>query len=79
MTILKKIKLNAWALETIFFFIVLGQESFRLSARTAKETLPVGSVLQNFYYYYFGDFVNGFVIAYLIDGVSNLFLFQKQT
>ncbi len=75
----KKLKYSPWLIETFFFFLVLGQESLRLSLRTAKENLPVSSSLQHFYYYYFGDFVNGFVIAYLIDGLSNLFLFRKQS
>lgn len=76
---MKERKLSPWLLETIFFFLVLGQESLRLSWRTAKEKLPVSAGLQDFYYYYFGDFVNGFVIAYLVDGLSNLLLFRKQS
>ncbi len=76
---MKERKLGPWLLETIFFFLVLGQESLRLSWRTAEEKLPVSSGLQDFYYYYFGDFVNGFVIAYLIDGLSNLILFRNQS
>jgi hypothetical protein len=66
-----------WLLETLFFFAVLWQESFRLSSRTLHRVLPVGSRIQDFYYYHFGDFVNGFVIAYVFDGLANLALFGK--
>lgn len=58
-----------WILETIFFFLVLWQESLRLSFRTSHKLLPIGQKLQNFYYYYFGDFVNGYVMAYVFDGL----------
>lgn len=34
--------------------------------------------LQKFYYYNFGDFVNGYVFAFVIDGVSSLMLFRKR-
>jgi hypothetical protein len=66
-----------WILETLSFWGVLWQESFRLSSRTSKRVLPVGSGLQDFYYYHFGDFVNGYVIAYVFDGLVNLFLFRR--
>ncbi len=69
---------NPWILESIIFFIVLWQESFRLSSRTSHKILPVSRQLQNFYYYNFGDFVNGYVFAFVIDGVSNLMLFKNR-
>ena len=65
-------------METIAFFLVLGQESFRLGARTSQRVLPIGSQLQDFYYYHFGDFVNGFVIAYVVDGVADLVLASRK-
>lgn len=61
-----------WIPETIVFFAVLWQESVRLSLRTAKRELPIARWLQDFYYFNFGDFVNGYVIAYLIDGITEL-------
>ncbi|MBL0145352.1 MAG: hypothetical protein IPP48_05960 [Chitinophagaceae bacterium] len=67
-----------WILETIFFFVVLWQESFRLSSRTSHKILPLTKRLQHIYYYNFGDFVNGYVIAFIVDGVSNLFLFKQR-
>ncbi len=67
-----------WILETIFFFLVLWQESFRLSARTAQRTLPLSAGLQDFYYFHFGDFVNGFGIAYLIDGAMDRLVFKTR-
>jgi hypothetical protein len=67
-----------WILETVFFFIVLWQESFRLSSRTSHKILPIAKRFQNIYYYNFGDFVNGYVIAFIADGVSNLILFKKR-
>jgi len=68
---------RAWMPETLFFFVVLWQEAFRLSSRTAHVVLPVSKQLQNFYYYNFGDFVNGYVIAFLADGVIQMMLFKK--
>jgi hypothetical protein len=67
-----------WILESLFFFLTLWQESFRLSARTSGMLLPIDRQLQNFYYYNFGDFVNGYVIAFIADGVTNLILLKKR-
>ena len=67
-----------WILETLFFWGVLWQESFRLSSRTSQQVLLVGSGLQDFYYYHFGDFVNGYVIAYVLDGLVNLPCSEKR-
>jgi hypothetical protein len=67
-----------WILESIIFFLALWQESFRLSSRTSHKILPVSKQVQNFYYYNFGDFVNGYVIAFIIDGVSGLILFRNR-
>lgn len=66
-----------WVIETIIFCLVLYQESFRLSARTANRLLPVSKQLQDFYYFNFGDFVNGYVIAYMADGLINMLLFKS--
>ena len=74
---LKSFMAKPWILETLFFWGALWQESFRLSSRTSQQVLPVGSGLQDFYYYHFGDFVNGYVIAYILDGLANLALFRK--
>jgi hypothetical protein len=74
---LKSLMAKPWILETLFFWGVLWQESFRLSSRTSQRVLLIGSGLQEFYYYHFGDFVNGYVIAYMFDGLVNLFLFRK--
>jgi hypothetical protein len=68
--------LKPWVVESIFFFLVLWQESFRLSSRTAHKMLPISTQLQNYYYYNFGDFVNGYIIAYIMDGLVN-FIFLK--
>lgn len=61
-----------WIIETIVFFLVMWQESFRLSSRTSHKILPINKHIQNYYYYNFGDFVNGYIIAFIIDGVINL-------
>lgn len=66
-----------WFLESLFFFLVLWQESFRLSSRTAHKILPIKSTLQKYYYYNFGDFVNGYIMAFIIDGVVNVILFKE--
>ena len=58
--------------ETLFFLVALWQETFRLSSRTAHVVLPVSKQLQNFYYYNFGDFVNGYVMAFMADGVIQM-------
>ncbi len=75
---IKSFLAKPWFLETVVFFLVLWQESFRLSSRTAHQTLPIGSPFQSFYYYYFGDFVNGFVMAFILDGLAEMALFRKQ-
>ena len=74
---LKSFFAKPWILETLFFWGALWQESFRLSSRTSQQVLLVGSGLQDFYYYHFGDFVNGYVIAYVLDGLATLVLFRK--
>jgi hypothetical protein len=66
-----------WILESIFFFLVIWQESFRLSSRTMHKILPVSPWLQKYYYYNFGDFVNGFIIAFIIDGAINVIFIKK--
>ena len=65
-----------WVIETIFFFLILWQESFRLSLRTAKKDFSP-DWLKDFYYYNFGDFVNGYVMAYIFDGLASYLFFQK--
>ena len=65
-----------WVIETIFFFLILWQESFRLSLRTAKKNFSP-DWLKDFYYYNFGDFVNGYVMAYIFDGLASYLFFQK--
>ena len=74
---LKSFISKPWILETLFFWGALWQESFRLSSRTSQQVLLVGSGLQDFYYYHFGDFVNGYVIDYILDGLANVALFRK--
>ena len=66
-----------WFIETAVFFFVLWQESFWLSARTSHQILPINQTLQNYYYYNFGDFVNGYIMAYIIDGIVNFTLLKS--
>jgi len=68
-----------WFIESLIFFFVLWQESFRLSSRTSHKILPINLTLQNYYYYNFGDFVNGYIMGFIIDGVINLALLKKTT
>lgn len=68
-----------WFFESLIFFLTLWQESFRLSSRTSHKILPISLKLQNYYYYNFGDFVNGYIMAFIIDGFINLTLFKKST
>lgn len=65
-----------WIVETIFFFLILWQESFRLSLRTAEKRFSP-TWLKDFYFYNFGDFVNGYIMAYIFDGLANYLIFQK--
>lgn len=65
-----------WFIESIIFFLVLWQESFRLSSRTSQKILPVPLEFQNYYYYNFGDFVNGYIMAFIIDGMINFTLLK---
>jgi|WetSurMetagenome_2_1015567.scaffolds.fasta_scaffold01786_12 hypothetical protein len=65
-----------WVIETVVFFMVMWQESFRLSSRTSHKILPIKKQIQDYYYYNFGDFVNGYIIAFIIDGVINLVLLK---
>jgi hypothetical protein len=68
-----------WVLESVFFFAVMWQESFRLSARTSHRVLPVHIQIQQYYYYNFGDFVNGYIIAFLADGIIHLTLLKRKS
>jgi hypothetical protein len=63
-----------WVIETLVFWLVLWQESIRLELRTAHRQLPMPPWLQDVYYYRSGDFANGYVNAFLIDGVASLVL-----
>jgi hypothetical protein len=67
-----------WIIETVVFFLVMWQESFRLSSRTSHKILPINKHIQNYYFYNFGDFVNGYIIAFIIDGVINLMVFKTE-
>ena len=66
-----------WFWETVVFFLVCWQESIRLSLRTSHTELPVSKVLQDVYYYNFGDFVNGYIMAFIFDGITNMFALRK--
>ncbi len=59
-----------WRLEIIVLFAVLWQEALRLEWRTAHRVLPLSPRLTALYYYQAGDFVNGYLNAFLIDGVT---------
>jgi hypothetical protein len=61
-----------WVAESLVFFAVLWQESLRLEWRTAHRTLPIPARLTALYYYQCGDFANGYVNAFLIDGLTHL-------
>jgi len=76
-SLLQRLRLP-WILESILFWLILWQESARLSWRTAQTRLPIGDWLQNFYYYNFGDFVNGYGIAFIVDGLVNLIFLRKR-
>lgn len=65
-----------WVVETIVFFLVAWQESFRLSSRTAHKLLPVNKQIQDYYYFNFGDFVNGYIIAFIADGLINFLVLK---
>ena len=61
-----------WVVETLLFFLIAWQESFRLSQRTAGKGFSP-RWLKDFYFYNFGDFVNGYIMAYIMDGLANYF------
>lgn len=66
-----------WVIETVVFFLVAWQESIRLSIRTAHAG-AVTSRLTDFYFYNFGNFVNGYIMAYIFDGLVNYFIFLQK-
>jgi len=55
--------------ESLGLLVVLWQESIRLELRTAYRALPLPPRATEFYYYQFGDFVNGYLNAFLADGL----------
>lgn len=61
-----------WFVETLLFFLIIWQEDLRLGWRTRGVTLPVSRALQDFYYFNFGNFANGYATAFLIDGLSDV-------
>ena len=61
-----------WVLESVIFFAALWQESLRLEWRSEGRTLPLPPRVTQFYYLNAGDFVNGYINAFLIDGVTEL-------
>jgi hypothetical protein len=61
-----------WVVESLVFFGVLWQESLRLEWRTAHRVLPLPPNVTAFYYYQAGDFANGYVNAFLLDGLTDL-------
>ncbi|MBP6773580.1 MAG: hypothetical protein KA154_11330 [Gemmatimonadaceae bacterium] len=61
---------RAWVPETLTFFAVLWQESIRLELRTAHRVLPITPGLTQWYYFQFGDFVNGYINAFIVDGLT---------
>lgn len=63
-----------WGIEIVATFLVVFQENFRLESRTGHQTLPVSATFQSFYYYHFGDFFNGFIDAFVIDGLTDTLL-----
>lgn len=66
--------LAPWIAEIIALALVVFQEGFRLESRTAHRVLPIPPSLQSFYYYHFGDFSNGFVNAFIVDGLVDTLL-----
>ncbi len=63
-----------WVVEAVVFWLVMWEEGLRLRLRTAGTRLPVPQSLQDFFYYRFGDFSNGYINAFLIDGLTDLLL-----
>lgn len=61
-----------WTLESVVFFAVLWQESLRPARRSAGRALPLPPRGTQFYYLNAGDFVNGYINAFLIDGVTDV-------
>jgi len=74
---IKDIFTRPWVVETLFFFLIAWQESIRLSLRTSGIGFSP-RWLKDFYFYNFGDFVNGYIMAYIFDGLTNYFIFQKK-
>lgn len=63
-----------WVPETVVLFAILWQEAIRLELRTGHRTLPLPAWITQFYYFQFGDFVNGYLNAFLADGLTDLFI-----
>ena len=62
-----------WVPECVGFFLVLWQEAVRLELRSAHRILPIPSSLTDLYYFQFGDFVNGYINAFIVDGLTEWF------
>ncbi len=63
---------SPWFVEILALCLVLWQEGLRLELRTSHCNLPVNRSLQDFYFYNFGDFSNGFVFSFVIDGLVDV-------
>lgn len=69
---IRRVARRPWIPETLVFALVVWQEAIRLELRTAGTFLPIGRGMTAFYYLNAGDFVNGFINAFLLDGVSEI-------
>lgn len=63
-----------WVVEAVVFWLVMWEEGLRLRLRTEGARLPVPRALQDAFYYRFGDFSNGYINAFLVDGLTDLVL-----
>lgn len=70
---------RAWVPECVGFFLVLWQEAVRLELRSAHRILPIPSSLTELYYFQFGDFVNGYINAFIVDGLTDWFRSRRDT
>lgn len=68
-----------WVPECVGFFLVLWQEAVRLDLRGAHRVLPIPSSLTAAYYFQFGDFVNGYINAFILDGLTEWFRSRGDT
>ncbi|MCE1199650.1 MAG: hypothetical protein LWW85_11825 [Marinilabiliales bacterium] len=75
---MRKYIFRPWLAESIVLFLVLAQEVARLFALHSNLPLSFGSGFHRFYNLGLGNFVHGYVMAFVLDLAINL-IFKKDS